>query len=87
MKFLRFLLFFGGILLFAVVGEGCSKPVYYSSKRVYIARKNIDKNLKKKGYSNQQYKRKPTKKTRYSKRKRTGKRRYKYSGFKKFGKK
>jgi len=62
------------------LGFGCRKPVYYSSKRVYEARKEQDKRLKRKGYSNQQYRYSPGKKTRWSKSRRPNRRRYKTGG-------
>ncbi len=66
--------------LFIVVGSGCRKPVYYSSKRVYEARKEQDKRLKKKGYSNQQYRYPPGRKTRWNKSRKPNRRRYKTGG-------
>jgi hypothetical protein len=38
-----------------VFNSSCSRRVYYSSERVYNARKEQDKRIRKKGYTNQQH--------------------------------
>ncbi|NEQ49990.1 MAG: hypothetical protein F6K11_07645 [Leptolyngbya sp. SIO3F4] len=65
------------LTVFTWVGSGCSRKVYYSSKRVYNARKEQNKRLRKKGYSNQQYRYSPKKRTKWNKRRRVNKRKYK----------
>lgn len=73
------------IALFLVT-TSCSRRVYYSSERVYNARKEQHKRLKRKGYSNQHYRKNPRKATAWKKKRKFSKRKHSYGGVKKFGK-
>jgi hypothetical protein len=66
-------------LMIAVGSSSCSDRIHYSSDRVFNARKAINKRMKKKGYSNQQYRYNPRKKSRWNKKR---KRRFKKSKYK-----
>ncbi len=73
------------IALFLVT-TSCSRRVYYSSERVYKARKGQDKRLKRKGNSKQHYRKNPRKAAAWKKRREFSKRKHSYGGVKKFGK-
>lgn len=62
--------------------SSCSQRPYYSSERVYNARKGINKKLKKKGYRNNQKRYSPRKKTKWRKKrqKKFNKSKYKTGG-------
>lgn len=71
------------IALVVILGIGesaCSRRVYYSSKRVYNAQKEQNKRLKRKGYSNQQLRRSPSKRTKWNKKRNFDKRKHKSKG-------
>lgn len=65
------------VLLFV---SSCKGPTYYSSTRVYNARSEQAKRMKKKGYSNQQYKQSNRKRKRWHQRNNFRKKKYKTSG-------
>jgi hypothetical protein len=73
-----------GLVLLA---SSCRKPVYYSSTRVYNARVEQNKKLKKRGYSNQQYKKPNHKSKKWSNKNSFRKRQHKGSSSNKRGKK
>jgi len=65
---LRVLLLFIALAMVTLGGgTSCSQRPYYSSERVYNARKSINKKLKKRGYRNNQKRYKPGKKTKWRK--------------------
>ncbi len=65
------------VFALSILLSSCSRPVYYSSARVYNARKEQNKTLKRKGYSNQQYKRSNKKSKKWGKKNTFQKKRYK----------
>ena len=67
--------------------SSCSRPVYYSSTRVYNARKAQNKRLKSRGYSNQQYGKSNKKNKKRAKKNNFKKRKYKSSSSNKRGRK
>jgi len=76
-KYISFIVIVIGLLLFA---SGCSQRVYYSSERVYKARKEQNKRLKRRGYSNQQYRKSRKRRMGGHKRRNFGKKKYKKYG-------
>ncbi len=81
-------LFFTIAILATVLLFGsCRRPVYYSSTRVYNARMEQNKKLKKRGYSNQQYKKSNRKAKKWSQSNNFRKRQHKGSSSNKSGRK
>lgn len=78
---------FLSVLAIALLFSSCRKPVYYSSTRVYNARAEQNKRLKKKGYSNQQYKKSNRKSKAWHSKNNFRKRRHKQSSSNKSGRK
>jgi hypothetical protein len=75
------------VLALTVLVSSCRKPVYYSSTRVYNARAEQNKRIKKRGYSNQQYKKSNRKSKSWHSRNSFRKRQHKGSSSNKSGKK
>ena len=75
------------IATITVFASSCRRPVYYSSTRVYNARVEQNKRLKKKGYSNQQYKKANYKAKKWNNKNNFRKRQHKGSSSNKKGKK
>jgi predicted small lipoprotein YifL len=73
----KWLLFVAVILITA---SACKGPTYYSSTRVYNARSEQAKRMKKRGYSNQQYKKSPRKRKRWNDRNTFRKKKFKTGG-------
>lgn len=74
-------------LAVTVITSSCRRPAYYSSTRVYNARAEQNKKLKKRGYSNQQYKKANYKAKKWGSKNNFRKRQYKGSSKAKKGKK
>lgn len=74
-------------IVLSVAVSSCKRPVYYSSTRVYNARAEQNKRLKKRGYSNQQYKKSNRKSKRWGQKNNFRKRKHKGSSSNKSGKK
>jgi hypothetical protein len=75
------------VLAVSILLGSCRRPVYYSSTRVYNARVAQNKKLKKRGYSNQQYKKSNRKTKKWSQNNNFRKRQHKGSSSNKSGRK
>lgn len=60
-----------------LLASACKGPTYYSSTRVYNARSEQAKRMKKRGYSNQQYKKSSRKRKKWHSRNNFRKKKYK----------
>ena len=74
-------------IVIAFLSSSCRGPAYYSSTRVYNARAEQNKRLKKRGYSNQQYKKSNRKSKKWGSRNNFSKRKYKGASSNKSGRK
>lgn len=66
--------------LILFIAASCKGPTYYSSTRVYNARSEQAKRMKKRGYTNQQYKKSNRKQKRWNQRNNFRKKKYKATG-------